>query len=345
MLSNRLAFAALGVVCIAAAAGGGYLATRQNAVPVPASAAGATSAPTGVSTPATTPDRPAQDTEASAGDTSAKPAAPSAAVADAPAARIGREMSPAHSPEPRASRAPLRSEQMARHDAPLPDRTAPGGVAGQTPFPQGAPLPTAMGAPAPDPNAAPVDDHDKQDPPRNTDPPRLFEELVVPADSVIGLQTDASISSERARVEDRVDGRVTRDVRVNSRVAIPAGTRAVGTVMLVERGGKFKERARLGIRFDTLVLADGTKLPISTETIYREGDAPTAAAKVGGGAVGGAILGAILGGGKGALIGGMAGAGAGSAATAAGGRNAAVLPAGATLTVRMLSPVTVTLDK
>ena len=38
MLSNRLAFAALAVACIGAAAGGGYLATRQNVVPAPASA-------------------------------------------------------------------------------------------------------------------------------------------------------------------------------------------------------------------------------------------------------------------------------------------------------------------
>src|SRR5438132_34005 len=38
MLSNRLAFAALAVACISAAAGGGYLASRQNAVPTPASA-------------------------------------------------------------------------------------------------------------------------------------------------------------------------------------------------------------------------------------------------------------------------------------------------------------------
>src|SRR5262249_8156454 len=38
MLSNRLAFAALAVACIGAAAGGGYLASRQNAVPTPASA-------------------------------------------------------------------------------------------------------------------------------------------------------------------------------------------------------------------------------------------------------------------------------------------------------------------
>ena len=38
MLSNRLAFAALAIACIGAAAGGGYLATRQNVVPSPASA-------------------------------------------------------------------------------------------------------------------------------------------------------------------------------------------------------------------------------------------------------------------------------------------------------------------
>jgi hypothetical protein len=35
MLSNRLAFAALAIACIGAAAGGGYLATRQNTVPKP----------------------------------------------------------------------------------------------------------------------------------------------------------------------------------------------------------------------------------------------------------------------------------------------------------------------
>src|SRR5205085_407930 len=73
---------------------------------------------------------------------------------------------------------------------------------------------------------------------------------------------------------DRVEARVVRDVRVGGRVAIPAGARALGSVVVVERGGKMRERARLGIRFHTLALADGTRLPITTETIYRYGDAP-----------------------------------------------------------------------
>ena len=167
------------------------------------------------------------------------------------------------------------------------------------------------------------------------------------ADSVIGLQTETPITSERARIEDRVEARVTRDVKVGDNVAIPAGARALGTVTQVDRGGKFKERARLGIRFHTIVLADGTRLPITTETIYRDGTAPgnESAAKIGGGAVGGAILGAILGGAKGAVIGATTGAGAGTAVVMAGDRNAATLPAGTPMTVRIVSPVTVTVEK
>jgi hypothetical protein len=130
-------------------------------------------------------------------------------------------------------------------------------------------------------------------------------------------------------------------------VAIPAGARAIGNVTQVERGGKFKERAKLGIRFHTLVLADGTRVPISTETIYREGESPAngSAQKIGGGAVGGAILGAILGGAKGAAIGATAGAAGGGAVVAAGDRSAAVLQPGAPITVRILSPVTITTEK
>ena len=38
MSSNQLAFGVLGLACMAAAAGGGYLATRQNSVPAPVAA-------------------------------------------------------------------------------------------------------------------------------------------------------------------------------------------------------------------------------------------------------------------------------------------------------------------
>jgi hypothetical protein len=179
------------------------------------------------------------------------------------------------------------------------------------------------------------------------EPAPQFEEVRVPAEAVIGLQIENTVTTEKAKVEDPVDARVTRDVRAGGLVAIPAGSRVHGSVTFVEEGGKVKERARLGVRFHTLVLADGTRVPLETETVFREGESPAgeSAAKIGGAAVGGAILGAILGGGRGAAIGGSVGAAGGTAAVMAGGRNPATLPAGSTVTVRLTAPVSVTVEK
>jgi hypothetical protein len=177
-----------------------------------------------------------------------------------------------------------------------------------------------------------------------TPPAPQFEDLIVSSDSVIGLEMESSVTSERARIEDEVTARVTRDVKVGDRVAIPAGAQAIGEVTLVERGGKMREKARLGVRFTSIVLTDGTRIPLETDTIIREGSSPggESAAKIGGGAIGGAIIGGILGGAKGAIIGGSAGAGAGTAAVMAGGRNPATLISGSPVTVRLLKPTTVT---
>jgi type IV secretory pathway VirB10-like protein len=174
-----------------------------------------------------------------------------------------------------------------------------------------------------------------------------FQEVVLPASSVIGLEVDTALTSERARVEDRVDARVTRDVMADGRVAIPAGSRVLGAVTLVERGGKVKQAARLGVRFHTVVLTNGREVPLSTEPVYREGESPAgdSARKIGGAAVGGAILGAIIGGGKGAVIGGATGAAGGSAVVMSGDRHAATLPSGSVVTVRLSAPATIEVEK
>ncbi len=174
-----------------------------------------------------------------------------------------------------------------------------------------------------------------------------WDEMIIPAESVLGLQLESPLSTERSRVEDRVDARITRDVRVGGRVAIPAGTQAIGSVVLVERGGRMKERARLGVKFTTLVMADQTRVPITTETIYREGESPASAssAKIGGAAIGGAIIGAILGGGKGAAIGSGIGAAGGAAAAMSGDRQQLVLPSGITLSVRTTAAITLTVER
>jgi len=174
-----------------------------------------------------------------------------------------------------------------------------------------------------------------------------YDELVVSADSVVGLEMETSVSSEMARVEDAVRARVARDVRVGDRIAIPAGSRVEGEVVTVERGGRLRERARLGVQFTSILTPDGTRLPIHTEVVFREGSSQgrASASKIGGAALGGAIIGGILGGGKGAAIGGSLGAGAGSAAVLAGGRNPATLSSGTLVTVRLEDPVVVTVER
>ena len=332
MFSNRLAFLVLGGACVAAAAGGGYLAMRQNTVPAPAAAA--TIAP--AATPAVAPERPVIDRQAER--------------ALEPQAAVTRPTPKALATTKAGARAQHNDRALSAQAVTTPVAPPPTPVATQAPVPaaEPAPLPTPPAPPTSDPGLQPPRPEPRApEPVRLPEPPPTLEELVVAANSVIGLTTETRLSSETAKVEDRVEARVTRDVRVSNKVAIPAGSRVIGTVTVVDRGGKFKERARLGIRFLTLVLPDGTRLPMSTETIYREGEAPgnSSSEKVGAGAVGGAILGAILGGAKGAAIGATAGAGGGAAVVAAGNRSAVTLPAGTPMTVRVLSPLSITIEK
>ena len=328
MLSNRLAFAVLGIACVTAAAGGGYLATRQNTATEAAPTAAVSPVPTSLSA------QPVQETEALVAETTKSAVTPRAeeaargAVApsaDAPRRATARRAPPAEQATARNSQLPVLERSWPSGSAtPAAVESAPAPAVEERSVVE--PLPEPLPPPAPEPQ---------------------FEELVVSANSVIGLQLDSAVSSDRARVEDRLEARVVRDVRVGGEVAIPAGSRAIGSVMVVEPGGKFKERARLGVRFHTLVLADGTRLPISTETIYRDGEAKgnSSAAKIGGGAVAGAIIGAVIGGAKGAAVGASAGAGGGTAAVMAGDASVAAFPLGTELTARILSPVTVTVEK
>jgi len=319
---TRTTVAILAAACVTAGAAGGYLATRDSASPAATAAAVSAEA-----------DAAAQGVEATEGSVIEEPEPPAPAPAPAtPVAEVPAPRSPA-AVAPRRNPAP----------APRPEPRAP--VAPPPPAPAAAPTEIVTIAPAAIEPARPAPE---PEPIRPVEPPRPeFEELVLAADAVIGLQVETAVSSETAKIEDTVSARVTRDVKVGGQVVIPAGSKARGEVTLVERGGKLKDRAKLGVRFTSIVLADGTQVPISTETIYREGDAPTreSAAKIGGGAIGGAIIGGILGGAKGVAIGSAIGGGAGSAAVMAGGRNPATLSPGSPVTIRLEQPATITVEK
>jgi hypothetical protein len=316
---NKGAVGIFVILCVLGGATGFYLATSGSSQPV-VGAAPLTPAPE-------SEQGPQQQLAPVVQNQVPAPAAP--AVIEQPAVRRAAPAVPARPARPAVTREPAVAAVPAARPASYPER----GVTRNTEA-------TAIAAPAPVRPPVP-------EPVEATEPALpQFVELVVPAESVIGLQVETALSSENARVEDEVVARVSRDVRVDDRVAIPSGAKAHGQVTLVEQGGRMRGRSRLGIRFTSVVLADGTRIPLDTETIYREGESPTgeSTAKIGGGAIGGAIIGGIFGGAKGAAIGGSVGAGAGTAAVYAGGRNAATLPNGTPITVRLIEPATVTVE-
>ena len=343
MISKPIAFGLVAADCVAASAGGAYLALRQNE-PTPASPV-VKSEPsrTGKSEAAVAETEavitPTPAVEAIAKSSARTPTQPAAANrTSTPTAR--KESASASPPSSAKTSASSRSSIPSAPDpAPVLERQSP---SRETPV---APPTTSSSMGLPTGAATPPLPEPVPDVPPPAKP--QFVEVVVPASSVVGLHVSTSITSETAKVEDRVEARVTRDVIADGRVAIPAGTKVIGDVTLVERGGKMKDKARLGVRFHTLVLADGDQVPFRTDAILREGASPGAesARKIGGAAMGGAIIGAIIGGAKGAAIGSATGAAGGGAVVMAGDRNAATLPTGTIVTVRLTAPVAIDVER
>ena len=281
--------------------------------------------------------------------TPSAPAAPAAAASSYEAG--GSPAAPGRSYEP---------ERSVSAPAPAPSNATTVTVLESSP----APTKAAAKPPAkPEPRTEPTGSSDRPvayEPPVSSEPPPpaaaaaavpepqqpRFDEVTVAADSVLGVSLESTISSETAKVEDRVNARVSRDVLVDGKVAVPSGARLEGVVTEVTRGGKFKERPRIGVTFQTLILADGTKIALTTDPVFRDGEAPSnVKAKVGGTSAVGAILGAMIGGKKGAVLGGAAGAAGGAAVVAAGDRAEVQLLSGSSLTVRLQKPITVLVER
>ena len=364
-MNSRLLVALLAAGCVTAAAGGAYVAVRQNAPSQPVVAQPAQAAPaaptdteavaeteaTVEAAPAPAPPRDQRPAPPRADDTPAPatppPTTPSGTKAaggsqrerTVPLDTSGRRQAPA--PDRTAARKPEQTVVPSRPSVSEPQQ--PDRATSERAAAERISDPASVTSPVAETPFEPSRAVEVREPARE----RQFDEVVLPASSVLGLKVETALSSERTQTEDRVDARLTRDLSAGGRVAVPAGSKVIGSVTVVERGGKMKERARLGVRFHTLVLADGREVPLRTEAIVREGDSPSneSARKIGGAAIGGAILGAIMGGGKGAVIGSAAGAAGGSAAVMAGDRNAATLPAGTVLSVRLAEPATLELER
>ena len=169
-------------------------------------------------------------------------------------------------------------------------------------------------------------------------------EVTVPAGTPLPIVMDTGVASNTSHVEQPVRAHVTRDVRLDNVVVIPAGSELYGTVTAVRRPGKVKGRSDIALRLTTLV-PRGTddRYRVDTGRISRTGRATKKkdAMKIGIPAAGGAAVGAIIGGKKGALIGAGAGGGAGTAVVLSTRGEDVAIGRGAPFTVRLATPLTI----
>ena len=110
----------------------------------------------------------------------------------------------------------------------------------------------------------------------------------------------------------------------------------------VQRSGRVKGRALIGVRFNRIRVGD-TRYTIQTANIARRAPATKKAdaTKIGIGAGAGALVGALTGGKKGAAIGSGVGAAGGTAVVLSTRGKEVSLGRGAVVTTRLTSPVTV----
>ena len=120
----------------------------------------------------------------------------------------------------------------------LPNRRRPAGAAAQTP--SEVPTPAANPARADSPVAAPN------------------AKIVVPADTTIPMILLNTINTKSAYVGQSIYCESIYPITVGNHIIIPKGSSIRGTVTEVIRPGRVKGRAQLGLRFDELILPNGT---------------------------------------------------------------------------------------
>jgi Putative peptidoglycan binding domain len=150
----------------------------------------------------------------------------------------------------------------------------------------------------------------------------------VPADTVISVRMESTLSSKSSRVGDRFTATVAVPVYVNGATVIPAGAIVEGRVTQVTPARRLARSGTIAVEFEDLVLPDGTRVAldgsltsddpeirrqIDDENRVSGRDNRRTGVFVGSSGAVGAVLGGIAGGLKGAAVGGAIGAGVGLA--------------------------------
>lgn len=267
------------------------------------------------------------------------------AVADGPKI-VKTEAAPVAAPAPVPAPEPVKVEP----------KLSPRPVRRPTPSQPKQPLPppvqTASNADPREPVAAPASPASESVavPPGPAQPPIPAAQLPPPppnkvtlnAGTLIPVRLDITVSSDQMAVGDNFTASLEKPLVVDGFVIAERGSRVDGRITEVDRGGRVKGLASIGLELTRLRTSDGQVVRLQTENFKHTAakDTKGDVEKVAIGAGLGAIIGAIAGGGKGAAIGAGAGGAAGGGAVVATRGKAAVLKAETPITFRTTTAVT-----
>jgi hypothetical protein len=176
---------------------------------------------------------------------------------------------------------------------------------------------------------------------------RAVREVTIPAGTILRLRVDRGFGSDISRLEDPVSATLARPIVIGGRTVLPAGSAASGYVSSATRPGRVKGRGSVAVRFTRITSrSEGetyrmqTRPWVAVAPATKKKDALT----IGLPAAGGAIVGALVDGKKGAGVGAAVGGGAGTAVVLSTRGKDVRVGRGATLAVRLASPLTVRVD-
>jgi type IV secretion system protein VirB10 len=190
--------------------------------------------------------------------------------------------------------------------------------------------------------------------------------LIVPANTTIPLRLLNTINSRTVRPGQAIYCETIFPITVGNRIVIPRESSVKGSITQVVRPGHSKGKAQIGIRFETLILPNGTTLPLRATLsgfggTGKEGFQPKESKVEGASAKGdnagkvaettitGAEIGTIAGAASGRPLGGLgigslAGAGGGLVWILASRGKEIVLPSGTNFELQLSAPLTFSRD-
>src|SRR2546422_6168687 len=98
----------------------------------------------------------------------------------------------------------------------------------------------------------------------DVDPSKVQPAVVVPAGTVIPVSLTSRVTTKHAKDGDGVYGKTVFPITVNNKIVIPEGSNVRGKITQIQKPGRVKGKAALTLTFQTLVLPNGTTLPIYT---------------------------------------------------------------------------------